>query len=286
MRQFFVATNPEKDKDSRYTNKIREYLEGKGCTCQRTPDGWRLDEPLMIPEGTECIIVLGGDGTLLRVARSTHMLQIPLIGINLGTLGYLTDINKDAIYPAMDKLINDDYVIEHRIMLYGKVIRNGEVILRDTALNDIVISRGGHSKMIYLENYINGHILNKFRADGVIVSTPTGSTGYSLSAGGPIIAPDADLLLLTPLAPQSLIDRSVVIKSENGITVKLGQDKGGPFIATVVFDGDTILEIESGDEIEIKKSKRDTLIAKISDTSFLEVLYAKMNPQALTEVMK
>ena len=140
--------------------------------------------------------------------------------------------------------------------------------------------------MIYLENYVNGHILNKFRADGVIVATPTGSTGYSLSAGGPIIAPDADLLLLTPLAPQSLIDRSVVIKSENGITVKLGRDKGGPFIATAIFDGDTEIEIESGDEVEIKKSKRDTLIAKLSATSFLEVLYAKMNPQALTEVMK
>ena len=270
MRHFFVATNPEKDKDRKYTNKIEQYLEEKGCTCQSTPEGWGLDDPLKIPHGTECIIVLGGDGTLLHVARSTHMLQIPLIGINLGTLGYLTDINKDAICPAMDKLINDDYVIEHRIMLYGKVIRNGEVILRDTALNDIVISRGGHSKMIYLENYVNGHILNQLRADGVIVATPTGSTGYSLSAGGPIIQPNAKVLIVTPVCPHTVNTRSIVLDSDDEVMIEMTDHKMLGEQREITFDGETSFGLARGDKIYIRRFPEMALFIKTNRISFLQ----------------
>ena len=287
MNRFFIVTNRLKDKDWLYTNQIKNYIESRGKECFTEPENESEDGTLHVPEGTDCIIVLGGDGTLLQTARETHRLQIPLIGINLGTLGYLSDINKNAIEPAIDKLILDEYTVEHRMMLYGKVIRKGKVIAKDTALNDIVISREGYPKMIYLENYVGGKILNKYRADGVIVSTATGSTGYSLSAGGPIIAPTADLYVLTPLAPQSMINRSVILPDTEGITVRLGMDKyGGKGSASVIFDGDTHVEITSGDEVQIRKSNKDTLIAKISTTSFLDVLYQKMNPIAITEVLQ
>ncbi len=286
MRKFFIVTNRAKDADWSFTERIRSYIESKGAECVTQPKNMQVDEALSIPEDTECIIVLGGDGTLLQTARETHRMQIPLIGINLGTLGYLSDINKNSIEPAIDRLIADEYTVEHRMMLYGKVIRKGKVIAKDTALNDIVISREGNPKMIYLENYVRGKILNRYRADGVIVSTATGSTGYSLSAGGPIISPESDLFLLTPLAPQSMINRSVILPPEDGITVRLGTDKyGGKGNATVIFDGDTHIEISSGDEVQIRKSNKDTLIAKISNTTFLDVLYQKMNPITITEVL-
>lgn len=286
MKKFFVVTNRAKDPDWEYTDRISSYLEAHDSICMTQKEIKKNRDLLDIPSDFDCIIVLGGDGTLLQTARETHRLQIPLIGINLGTLGYLSDINKNNIEPALDKLMEDDYTIEHRMMLYGKVIRKGKVIAKDTALNDIVISREGYPKMIFLENYIQERLLNKYRADGVIIATATGSTGYSLSAGGPIIAPASDLFLITPLAPQSMINRSVIIPPDRGITVRLGMDKyGGKGNASVIFDGDTHIEISSGDEVQIRRSNKDTLIAKVSNTSFLDVLYEKMNPVSISEVL-
>lgn len=287
MENFYIITNRLRDKRWTYTNKIKKYLESKGKVCHTMPKVQKENEKYEVPDGTDCIIVLGGDGTMLHAAKDTFMQQIPMIGINIGTLGYLADIEKNAIFPALDQLIADDYVVERRTMLYGKVVRNGKVIVKDTALNDIVVSREGHRNLVCLETYVGGTKLNKYRADGLVVATPTGSTGYSLSAGGPIIAPEADLILLTPLAPQSMINRSVILPSKEDITVKIGFDKyGGTVQATVMFDGTTRVDIESGDEVIIKKSNKDTLIAKISDTSFLDVLYTKLNPIAIKEVLQ
>jgi len=287
MKRFYIVTNRAKDKKWYYTDKVRDYITGKGLVCLTMKDTGGESGDLKVPEGTDCIIVLGGDGTLLQTAREVNALRIPLIGINLGTLGYLTDIEKKRIDPALDKLIEGDYTIEHRMMLYGKVYRGDRLLAKDTALNDIVISRDGYPKIINLENYVGSTLLNKYSADGVIVSTATGSTGYSLSAGGPIISPEAELFLLTPLASQSLINRSVILPDDEVITVRLGNDKyGGKSWATVVFDGDTRIRIESGDEVRIRKSRTDTLTVKISDMTFLDVLAQKLNPMGIAEVMK
>lgn len=286
MKKFFIVTNRAKDPGWEYTDRISDYICSHGGICVTQKKLKPQEDQLNISEDTDCIIVLGGDGTLLQTARETHRLQIPLIGINLGTLGYLSDVNKHELEPALDKLLADEYMIERRMMLYGKVIRKGKVIAKDTALNDIVISREGYPKMIFLENLVEGRTLNKYRADGVIIATATGSTGYSLSAGGPIIAPASSLFLITPLAPQSMINRSVILPPDRGITVRLGMDKyGGKGNASVIFDGDTHIEISSGDEVRIRRSNKDTLIAKISNTTFLDVLYQKMNPVSISEVL-
>ena len=287
MDRFYVVTNRERDKRWFYTNKVRRYLESKGKICVTQKTKSKDAEPVPIPADTECIIILGGDGTMLQTARECYMMQIPLIGINIGTLGYLADIDKSGIYPALDKLINNDFVIEHRMMLYGKVIKNGKIIVKDIAVNEVSIGREGHRNLVTLENCVDDIVLNRYRADGVIVSSPTGSTGYSLSAGGPIISPEAELFLLTPLSPQSMINRSIVLPASCEIKVKLLEDKDGKSAcANAVFDGDTRVDIESGDEVIIKRSNKDMLIAKISDSTFLDVLYQKMNPINITEVFQ
>ena len=204
--------------------------------------------------------------------------QIPLFGINLGTLGYLAEIDRQSIYPALDHLMEGNYEIEQRMMLYGSVYRGEEKLDRDIALNDIEISRENGLRVIELNTYVNHARLNTYHADGIIIATPTGSTGYSLSAGGPIISPAAALFLMTPLAPHTLGSRSVVLPPENEITIEIGPGRDEKIEEAVAyFDGDTRVPMLTGDRIEISRSRKDTLIVKIHNSSFLETLSRKMS---------
>lgn len=222
--------------------------------------------------------MLGGDGTLLQAARDVVSRQIPLLGINLGTLGYLAEIDKDSIEPALNHLIADAYTIERRMMLSGKVYHRGKMVAEDVALNDIVIGREGPLRVIRFNNYVNGEFLNSYTADGIIISTATGSTGYSLSAGGPIVSPETNIMIMTPVAPHTLNTRSIIFPAEDEITVEVteGAQKNGEGKAVASFDGDTNISMNVGDRIVIKRSVSDTKIIKISNISFLEVLRTKM----------
>lgn len=272
MEKFYVIANSVKDKDGSMARRIAGYLQAHGKICLT---GHQQGDK--IPPDMDCIIVLGGDGTLLRAAREAVELQIPLLGINLGTLGYLAEIDKKSIYPALDSLMQGDYEIERRMMLKGRVYRKEELLAENIALNDIVISRDGPLRVLRFTNRVNNSFLNTYTADGIIVSSPTGSTGYSLSAGGPIISPSASLLLLTPLAPHTLNSRSIVFSGEDKITVELGPARDGTTEYGVAsFDGGEGVRIETGDRIEIEKSEQDTRIVKISNSSFLETLRLKM----------
>lgn len=275
MRQFYIITNTSKDKELTVTHQIADHLRTRGCICHIQAE--QNDKNGRIPEGVECILVLGGDGTLLRAAREVVELCIPLLGVNLGTLGYLAELDRQMIYPALDCLIKDQYHIERRMMLTGRVYHEGKVIGEDIALNDIVITREGALRVVQYYNYVNDGFLNSYKADGIIISTPTGSTGYSLSAGGPIISPEASLFLMTALAPHTLNTRSIIFPDTDKITVEIGPGRDGKIEhAVATFDGDTRAPMVSGDKIEIVKAQRDTLIVKISDTSFLETLRKKM----------
>ncbi|MEE0955925.1 MAG: NAD(+)/NADH kinase [Eubacterium sp.] len=283
MDRFCIITNRPKDPDYEVTARIESYLKEHGKSCVNMH---QVRDPLThhhytdakeIPEGTECVIVLGGDGTLMRAARNIVERQIPIIGINLGTLGYLAEIDKESIIPALDCLMEDKFTIERRMMLKGKVMHREQEIGRGIALNDIVISRNGGLHVVPLKNYVNGTYLNSYRADGVILSTPTGSTGYSLSAGGPIISPAANLILLTPLAAHTLNTRSVVLPAESLITVEIGQNRDDTVEKTsVFFDGLTEYPMVTGDTVEISRFEQDALIVKIHHDSFLETLRRKM----------
>lgn len=230
-----------------------------------------------IPEGTQCILVLGGDGTLIQAARDTVNRRIPLLGVNLGNLGYLAEIEKAGVLDAMDSLMADDYTLEPRMMLEGLVCRKREGTVRNLAFNDIVVNRAGALRVIDYEIYVNGEFLNRYSADGIIVSTPTGSTGYSLSAGGPIVSPMASMIVVTPICPHTLTARSIVLSGEDQVTIRLGAgrrvDREEAF---ATFDGEVSVPIATGDYVEIQKSEKTAELLKISKISFLEVLRNKM----------
>ena len=285
MKNFYIIANRIKDKHLSVAGEIAAYLEQQGCSCSvetagsdREEGNYHYTDPGAIPKEIQCVIVLGGDGTLLQAARDIVGRQIPLLGINLGTLGYLAEIDRQNIFPALDRLMRDEYEIEGRMMLTGTVYRGDRILDQDIALNDIVIGGQENFTIIQFNNYVNGEYLNTYRADGIIIATPTGSTGYSLSAGGPLISPSAALFLMTPLAPHTLNTRSIVFPPEDTITVEIGRARDGqPQQPAADFAGDTRVPMETGDRIEIRRAELDTLILKIHHSSFLEILSRKMS---------
>ena len=179
MRDFFIVTNPGKDRGLQLTGILVRYLESHGCRClvhqaEGKADGaFHYTDPELIPDRVQCILVLGGDGTLLQTARDVVSKGIPLIGINLGQLGFLAEVESKNIYPALDRLIRDECETERRMMLHGTIYRGMEAVGEDIALNDIVITRNGHMRVVRFHNYINNEFLNSYVADGVIISTPS-----------------------------------------------------------------------------------------------------------------
>lgn len=282
MKHFYLITNEVKDPQGLYTARITAYLEAHGgkVTCI---DNTECVGATMIAcgqhgaEGAECALVLGGDGTLLRAARNMIDKDIPLLGINLGTLGYLAEVEIGAIEPALDKLLAEDFTREERMMLAGQVQKQ-EHVEENFALNDIVISRCGSLQILTFHIYVNGQFLNSFSSDGIIVSTPTGSTGYNMSAGGPIVEPAANLLLLTPICPHTLNTRSIVLAPEDEIRIEIPQGKDGILQAVEAnFDGSHKISLETGDNIVIRKASKTTGILKLNTESFLSVLHKKMS---------
>jgi len=286
MKHFLIYTNSHKDKNLSTTNRIRDYLELKGqrVTVKADGDDWKekstadTDEiPQDVPQDADCMIVLGGDGTVLQAARETKRLHIPIIGVNLGTLGYMTEIEPANLEDSLDKLISGEYEQENRMMLNGKAYFGDGSTREGWALNDIVISRSGSLQIIQFKIYVNGQFLNAYHADGMIVTTPTGSTGYNLSAGGPLIEPRAQLITLTPICPHSLNQRSIILSSEDEIEIEIPACRGDR-VQTVEanFDGSHVILLRTGDKIRIVKSEKITEFIRLGQVSFLEVLHKKM----------
>lgn len=267
MDKFYVITNKSKDVTLEITKRIKEYLESKGKTCVLSEDG------LSLPKDTDCVLVLGGDGTLIRAARELHSFDVPILGINMGTLGYLTEVEVQNMEASLDLLLDGNPMVEERMMLKGTV--NGQ--LEDIALNDIVLTRLGSLRIIRFHIYVNGELLNTYQADGVIISTPTGSTGYNLSAGGPIVEPTASMIVITPICSHALNTSSIVLSAEDEIVLEVAQSRDGEIEeAGVSFDGDRNMKVHTGDRILIQKAEKTTKLLKLSKVSFLETLRKKM----------
>lgn len=283
MEHFYVITNPMKDAELKTAHLIRDYLTERGKSCivgigMKNPDeeGYIYSE--QIGDETDSIIVLGGDGTLLQAVTNFAERNIPFLGINLGTLGFLAEVNKSGIESALDQMICNDYEIENRMMLSGTCYGQQKVIDSSRALNDIVITRKGSLQIIDFNIYVNGEILHRYHADGMIVSTPTGSTGYSLSAGGPIVEPKADLIVLTPICPHTMQNRSIILSPGDVVTVEIERGRDGEDQEVeAIFDGCHKVALRTGERIEIQRSEKTTGIVKLSQMSFLEVLHRKLS---------
>lgn len=282
MEHFYVITNPMKDTGHRTACSIRDYLISHGKTCmidigtaKPGQEGYTYKE--QVSEDVDCIIVLGGDGTLLQAAVDLAGRDIPFLGINLGTLGFLAEVNRTDVEEALGKLIHNEYVIEKRMMLLGKSYDRQGMKDKARALNDIVITRKGSLQIINFNAYVNGQLLHRYHADGMIISTPTGSTGYSLSAGGPIVEPKARLILLSPICSHSMQSRSMVLSPEDTVMVEIESTNSGEVQEVeAIFDGSHKVTLCTGDRIEIQESNKTTGIVKLSQVSFLEVLHRKM----------
>lgn len=276
MERFYIITNNLKDPDYRITQEMKAYIvnHGKTCLlCAKDEDGHIIQDK--IPEGMECGIVLGGDGTLIRAARELKNHNIPLLGVNMGTLGYLAEVELPHYEKALDYLFEHTPDIERRMMMRGDIC--GSKTEENVAMNDIVITREGNLRIVHFKVYVNGMFLSSYQADGIIVSTPTGSTGYNLSAGGPVVEPTASMFVITPICSHSLNTGSVVLSGEDTVEIEICEGRYGRIErALVTFDGADTVGLETGDRVIIKKAEETTKLVKLSKESFIKIMREKM----------
>ena len=271
MKKFGIVSNEIKDPQMQVAERICAYLVNHGAECITVKDAQELSTDV------ECVLVLGGDGTLLQAAGGIAGKNILMIGVNLGTLGYLAEIELDNLEEALNQLLLDDYVLDERIMLQGRIVTKDGVKDISPALNDISITRCGSLQIITLKIYVNGQFLCGWNADGIIISTPTGSTGYNMSAGGPIVEPSANLIVLTPICAHTLNARSIILKAEDIVEIEIDSGHNGVMLQVEAnSDGNERVSMETGDKIFISKAENTTKIIKLRKVSFLEILNKKM----------
>lgn len=274
MDNFYIITNRLKDADYSITKQIMRYIKENGknvVLSQKDEEGHIIAGT--VPEGMDCALVLGGDGTLIRAARELEGRNIPLLGINLGTLGYLTEVELHEFKPALNRLFAASPEIEERMMMQGKI----EGIMEDLAMNDIVVTREGGLRVIHFNISVNGELLNSYQADGVIISTPTGTTGYNLSAGGPIVEPTASMFVITPICSHALNTSSIVLSGEDVIEVEICEGRYGKTEhAALAFDGVNTISLVTGSKVRIKKAEETARLLKLSKESFMKTMREKM----------
>lgn len=283
MDRFLIITNRNKDKNYVVTNRIADYIikAGRKAVLSHLSTIHEDIKNVATEGGIDCAIVLGGDGTIIHAANDLLMQGIPILGVNLGTLGFLAEIEEQYALGALDRLFRDDFRIENRLMLLGEIhdgLMNPTLEkMAGFALNDIVVTRKGLSRIISLGIFVNEELVDNFRGDGVIISTPTGSTAYNLSAGGPIISPRAEVMVITPICPHSLSPRSIVVSAGDTIKVSVGRSrKTQEAEASATFDGQKVVDMGTGDVIIIKKAKHDTKLVKLDQTGFYDILRSKL----------
>lgn len=283
MKKVAILPNVEKDTGLETTKRLVHYLEEKGCEPQLSKRVAELtDMPQYAREEGELyahsdlLISLGGDGTLLGIGRKTAQFASPILGINLGTLGFLTAEEKTHAELAIDKVLQGDYKLEKRMMLECRIKNEAERKEGIIALNDICITRGNLYKILEFHVYVNDEYVDTLLADGVIICTPTGSTAYNLSAGGPVLKADAEIIAVTPISPHTLTSRPIVVSADDVVTVEVKPGREDtPF--TVSADGQDNHILTGKSVVQIKKADVCTTIIKTKPQSFYDVLRHKLS---------
>lgn len=282
IERFFIIANRNKDHDQELSREICHFIrsQGKSCSIAFT-DQERQEMRGKFRSGLDCLLVLGGDGTVLEGAHLTAGTGTPILGINMGNVGYLAEVEVQHWETALRRVIGGGYEIESRMMLDG-IVKDAEnrayPEAYGNALNDIVITRNRGLKILDFNISVDGQFLNRYSADGVIISTATGSTAYSMSAGGPIVEPKARLILLTPISPHTLSNRSIVLSADDRITIEMIPPRGGGELrAECSFDGSDHIDLHSGDKIVISTSGCTTRLIRLNRRSFLQTLHRKIS---------
>ncbi len=280
MNSIGIIINLEKSNVLAVAGQIADWLEqhGKrvlvsGVSPEMMPGRIRPCSEEDLTREAQCIIVLGGDGTLLNSARTVAAHGIPLFGVNLGQLGFLTEIELPDLTPALEKLISGRYKIEERMMIQAAVLRNGLEISRFYALNDAVITKGAFARLVRLKTFVNDEYVDVYPADGLIISTPTGSTAYSLSAGGPLVVPNLELMIVTPICPHTLYARPLVIDRESIVRVELLATQAEVMLT---IDGQSGFQLIPRDQVVVQKAPFNAKFMKLKQRSFYEILREKL----------
>jgi NAD+ kinase len=267
--------------DARAAGKAEEFADWLGAreitvVSKTSPVSMRRGAgrgPAKPPKDLFCAFVLGGDGTFLSAVRWIGDREIPLLGVKFGDLGFLAEIAEENLFEAADRVLRGEYKVSRRMRLDVQVARKGQALVRETVLNDIVINRGALARLANVITHINGHYLTTFRADGLIIATPTGSTAYSLAAGGPVVHPKVPGLIITPICPFTLTNRPLIVPDEVEITLRL--DKGSSDIV-LTLDGQTGLNISDKDVITVRRSLHPLNLILLPDRHYFDVLKAKL----------
>ncbi|MBN2851630.1 MAG: NAD(+)/NADH kinase [Clostridia bacterium] len=274
-KTYAIISNKEKDKNRIVSKQICKLLNtANSCEIYNVAVGKddQIDTEKL--KNVDIIFSLGGDGTFLNIARQTSKLGIPILGINLGSLGFLSEVEMKDLDQSINQIVRGEYKVTDRMMIDAVIIKNDKEIYRDNALNDFVISRGELSRIITLELYIDHSFVDSFPGDGLIISTPTGSTGYALSAGGPVIEHGANLMLVTPICSHVMHSRSFVVSKDAEIEIIVKGDQNSVCLMTI--DGQKSFVLEGNEKIEIKKSKLKAKLVKVNNKSFYDTLRKKM----------
>lgn len=273
------VTNIEKDPTLQETKKMVDFVLKKGCEVYVSENFSDVHPDIIATSSSEMyksvdfVVVIGGDGTILRVARSAAIFDTPILGINFGTLGYLADVEKINAIDAIEKVLNGDFTIENRMMLEPYVERGCVSHEINLALNEVCITNSVCSRMIKLSVEVNGEYFDTFRADGIIVSTPTGSTAYNLSAGGPILSPHTELMTITHICPHTLYARPFVIDGNDVVRIRVQSNYNN---VQMSCDGQSTVQMKNDDVIVVKKSRYVTRIIKTTNMNFYDILRRKM----------
>ena len=275
-----IISKPAKDELKRIAPELVARLTQRGYrvvidpeTAVYVPGQPAIQRSEVAAQQPAFVIVLGGDGTLLAAARAVAQVDVPILGVNLGSLGFLTEVRLDELYATLDALEGGATLRDPRSMLTCRLLRRDAVIDEYLALNDVVITKSAIARMAEVDVTVNGEFVASYKADGVIVSTPTGSTAYSLAAGGPVLEPSVDAFVITPVSPHALTNRPLVVKDSAEITLAVG---GATEAAYLTVDGQIGVPLQQGDRVVCKKSEHRVQLLRASRRTFFEVLRAKL----------
>jgi NAD+ kinase len=279
IKKIGIIANVEKGKSAECTIQLRDWARAKGITVLFEEGiAGKIGEPKGMDRRelaslVDLLVVLGGDGTILRTVRFVSEYNIPIVGINLGEFGYLTEVNLNEMFSALELIVKGEYQTEKRMMLDITVYLGTETVRQQSILNDVVITRGNLSRILNLETTVNERYLTTFRADGIIISTPTGSTAYNISAGGPIVFPEQDSFIINPICPFTLTNRPIIVPDSVEIKV-ITWTKGQGAILTL--DGQVSYTMKSGDSMIVRKSPYVTNLVSSPHRDYMEILRTKL----------
>ncbi len=280
MKTVAIISKPQKQELSTILPQLILWLKARGFRVVLDPvSGNYANDAEIIPreslaaEQPELAIVLGGDGTLLAAARVLAQARVPILSVNLGSLGFLTEVALNQLYPTLEGWCQDCCEIEERSMLHAELRRGGSVANTFHALNDVVLSKGAIARMAQFSITLDGKPVASYRADGVIVSTPTGSTAYSLAANGPILAPNMNATVITPVCPHLLTIRPLVVHGDAEVVLKV---EGVPGVTYLTIDGQEAVELQVGDEVLCRRSENSVRLIRLEKNGFFDVLRQKL----------